>query len=62
MHERKAVPAESDEQIGTCVEGRDFYFDDGLMVLTRRYLLDRGRCCTNGCRHCPYDNEDPDRS
>lgn len=40
----------------TFVEGIDFYFDDGLMVLTRRYLLDRGYCCSNGCRHCPYGN------
>jgi hypothetical protein len=39
------------------VEGIDFYFDDGLMVLTRRYLLERGYCCTNGCRHCPYQTD-----
>ncbi|MEQ1642901.1 MAG: DUF5522 domain-containing protein [Pyrinomonadaceae bacterium] len=38
----------------TFVEGLDFYFDEGLMVLTRKYLLDRGRCCDTGCRHCPY--------
>ena len=19
-----------------------------------RHLLDRGDCCSNGCRHCPY--------
>ena len=36
------------------VEGLDFYFDEGLMVLSRRYLLNRGYCCNNGCRHCPY--------
>jgi 23S rRNA (cytidine1920-2'-O)/16S rRNA (cytidine1409-2'-O)-methyltransferase len=36
------------------VEGRDYYFEDGLMVLTAEYLLDRGYCCGNGCRHCPY--------
>jgi Family of unknown function (DUF5522) len=23
-------------------------------VLTARYLADRGWCCGNGCRHCPY--------
>ena len=39
----------------TCVEGLDFYFEDGLMVLTRRYLLNRGHCCENSCRHCPYE-------
>lgn len=24
-------------------------------VFTRFYLLDRGWCCQQGCRHCPYD-------
>ena len=38
----------------TFVEGVDFYFEDGLMVLTREFLLKRGFCCKSGCRHCPY--------
>ena len=38
-------------------EGEDFYYDqDGFMVLTEKYHLDRGNCCGNGCRHCPYDH------
>ena len=38
------------------IEGIDFYFnEDGLMVLTEKYHLDRGYCCGNGCRHCPFD-------
>lgn len=37
-------------------EGTDYYFDSsGLMVLTERYLLERGFCCGNGCRNCPFD-------
>ncbi len=36
------------------VEGKDFYFENGLMVLTEHYHLQRGYCCGNGCRHCPY--------
>jgi hypothetical protein len=36
------------------VENVDYYFDDGLMVLTERFLKKRGYCCGNGCRHCPY--------
>jgi hypothetical protein len=36
------------------VEGEDYYFERGLMVLTARYLLRRGYCCEQGCRHCPY--------
>jgi hypothetical protein len=23
-------------------------------VFTEKYLLKRGYCCQNGCRHCPY--------
>lgn len=42
----------------TFVNGIDFYFEDGMMVLTRKYLLERGSCCDNGCRHCPYDRDD----
>jgi hypothetical protein len=39
-------------------EGEDYYFnEDGLMVLTEKYHLQRGYCCGNGCRHCPYDYE-----
>lgn len=33
----------------------DYYYDEnGLMVLTERYLRSRGYCCENRCRHCPY--------
>ncbi len=36
------------------VEGRDYYFENGLFVLTEYFLLARGYCCESGCRHCPY--------
>ena len=40
------------------VEGLDYYYnEDGLIVLTEKYHLERGYCCGNGCRHCPYDYE-----
>lgn len=39
-------------------EGIDFYYnDDGYMVLTEKYHLEKGYCCGNGCVHCPYDYE-----
>jgi hypothetical protein len=41
------------------VEGEDYYFEGGLMVLTSKFLLERGFCCGSGCRHCPYPTEDP---
>lgn len=25
-----------------------------LFVLTAQTLADRGQCCAQGCRHCPY--------
>jgi hypothetical protein len=43
-------------------EGVDYYFENGLMVLTAHFLLKRGYCCGNGCRHCPYSNEEKDKS
>jgi hypothetical protein len=40
------------------IEGEDFYYDDqGWIVLTRKYHLDKGYCCGLGCRHCPYGYE-----
>lgn len=33
----------------------DFYFTkEGYVVFTEQYLLRRGYCCQNGCKHCPY--------
>jgi hypothetical protein len=26
----------------------------GFFVMTAAYLADRGSCCGNGCRHCPF--------
>lgn len=47
-------------------EGRDYYLnDEGLLTFTADYLLYRGYCCGNGCRHCPYHYEavpEPKRS
>lgn len=40
------------------IEDVDYYYNEqGLMVLTEKYLLDRCYCCGNGCRHCPFDYE-----
>jgi hypothetical protein len=37
------------------IEGEDFYYSEtGYMVLTEKYHKDRGYCCGNGCRHCPF--------
>lgn len=55
MQDSVESPFQGEEKEKKFVEGLDFYFDGGLMVLTRRYLINRGYCCGNDCRHCPYD-------
>lgn len=36
-------------------EGTDYYLNkDGYRVMTAKYLTERGWCCGNGCKHCPY--------
>ena len=40
------------------IEGEDFYYNEnGWVVMTEKFHLERGHCCGNGCRHCPYDYE-----
>ena len=37
------------------IEGIHYYTEDGRVVFTALYHLQRGRCCGSGCRHCPYE-------
>jgi hypothetical protein len=39
------------------LEDDDYYFENDLMVLTEKYLKKRRYCCSNGCRHCPYQDD-----
>ncbi len=40
------------------IEGIDYYInEEGYVVLTEKYHLERGYCCGNGCKHCPYEYE-----
>jgi len=47
-------------------EGVDYYLNEkGLLTFTAKYLLERGYCCGNGCKNCPYEYEavpEPGRS
>ena len=39
-------------------EGIHYYINnDGYIVLTEKYHLERGYCCGNGCLHCPFAYE-----
>jgi hypothetical protein len=38
------------------VEGIDYYINqDGNLVFTKEYHLNRGYCCKNKCLNCPWD-------
>jgi iron complex transport system substrate-binding protein len=56
-HGRPAIdPGAMGRHDRACASGRDSYSDPatGYAVFTARYLRDRGYCCRNGCRHCPW--------
>ena len=51
--------AELEKELGrqpeTLQKGVHYYHTpEGYTVFTRLFLLQRGYCCGNGCRHCPY--------
>lgn len=49
-------PDERIQRLG--LEPDDFYWSsEGHMVFTEKYLLKRGYCCGNSCRHCPYGHK-----
>ena len=40
------------------IEGVHFYYNESrFIVFTEKYHLERGSCCGNGCKNCPYDYE-----
>lgn len=41
----------------TTLEPEDFYYENGKIVLTEKFLLKREKCCNNNCRHCPYKKD-----
>nr|WP_286203495.1 DUF5522 domain-containing protein [Pseudoalteromonas sp. NBT06-2] len=32
----------------------DYTIENDLYIFSTWYHLKRGKCCGNGCRHCPY--------
>lgn len=39
------------------IENEHYYLENGRVVFTTLFHLNRGVCCGNKCRHCPYDPE-----
>lgn len=54
--ENTAYQAIMDAHDHAVTSGEAGYLDPGtgLFVMTAATHLRRGRCCKNGCRHCPY--------
>jgi biotin synthase-like enzyme len=36
------------------IENVHYYLENGRVVFTTLFHLQRGSCCGNKCRHCPY--------
>lgn len=32
-----------------------YYFENGKIVFTPQYHIQRGVCCGSRCRHCPFE-------
>ena len=58
---KEETPDKQPAQNAKLAEGLDFYFENGLMVLTAHFLRRRGYCCGNGCRHCPYPKKESEK-
>ena len=55
MTDNAEEPGSEQTPLAELKEGRDYYREgNGLIVFTSDFLLRRGFCCENGCRHCPY--------
>ena len=43
------------EHVKLYKEGIHYYMDGERVVFTALFHLERGQCCGNGCKHCPYE-------
>ena len=43
-------------QHGNLIENLDYTLENNYMVFSRWFFLKRGKCCTNGCTHCPFND------
>jgi hypothetical protein len=42
-------------EFGNKLLSTDYYYENGMRVMTESYHKRRGSCCGNRCRHCPYE-------
>jgi hypothetical protein len=36
------------------IQGIHYYLEGERVIFTALFHSERGECCGNGCRHCPY--------
>jgi hypothetical protein len=48
------MPSEDDVPANDRVSSIDIEIFDEEGALSREFLLQRGFCCDNGCKNCPY--------
>ena len=57
-NEFRIMPKEAKKKAVFASQTEDYYlYENNKLVFTEYYLLKRGYCCQNGCRHCPYGFE-----
>jgi len=39
------------------IQGIHYYLEGERVIFTALFHSQRGQCCGNGCRHCPYDGD-----
>jgi hypothetical protein len=46
------VPVKSNSDF---IQDVHYYLEEGRVIFTPLYHINRGTCCGNSCRHCPYE-------
>jgi len=37
------------------IQGIHYYLEGERVIFTSLFHVERGQCCGNSCRHCPYE-------
>ncbi|MFT5998462.1 MAG: hypothetical protein ACI81P_000915 [Neolewinella sp.] len=56
--DKKNKPSQEEEEPPVNAEEgtEDYYFENGLLVMSATFHRKRGFCCGNACKNCPYDH------
>ena len=36
------------------IDGIHYYYEGNVFIFKELFHIQRGQCCGNGCRHCPF--------